>query len=346
MKIIYPFAYFGNGGAEEHVILLARKAREAGNEPIFIISVASDSALQRLNDEKFKVIRLAMNSSFNPFLVYKSVKGLKRIVSDEKVDIIHAHMLREQSIAVIAKTIGAKFRLIRTFHRFDQFNWKLKPLLSIYFKYTDMVISISDLMGQYLEENGLKGRYKVVENGVAKVEVENHEQALGFMGRLAKEKGILEFIRVNIDVFHDIKLVIAGDGPDFNEIKKLVDDNKLNIELLGSVSDKVDFYKKISVLVLPSETEVLPLVVLEAFSCGVPVVAFNIESLKGLIPKENGKLTNFLDYKQMCSDGLMLMSNTEKYRNANIDKYDKFYSDQIMWNKTNQIYQSILDIKQ
>jgi len=345
VKIIYPFAYFGNGGAEEHVILLARKAREAGNEPIFVISQAAESAINRLNDENFKVIRLAMDSSFNPFLVHKSVRGLVQIINSEKADIVHAHMLREQSIAVIAKIIGVKFKLIRTFHRFDQFNWKLKPLLAIYFKHTDMVISISKLMGQYLDKNGLKGRYETIENGVAKVKTEKHEKALGFIGRLTKEKGILEFINANIDVFRDTKLVIAGDGPDYDQTKKLIDDNKLNIELLGAISDKASFYEKISVLVLPSEAEVLPLVVLEAYSCGLPVVGFDIEALRALVLKDNGELIDFLDYKQMGLAGIKLLSISDQFHDINIDKFDKFYSDQIMWNKTDEVYRLVLNNK-
>lgn len=345
MKIMCLFAYFGDGGAEEHAILLAKKAKRSGYAPIFVIGKASKSGLVKLKAEGFKIIRLSMESSFNPAAVRASVLGLKQIIESESVELIHTHMLREQSLVVIAKLFGVKVRLIRTFHRLDQFNWKLRMLLPLYFKYTDAVIATSKLMGLYLDENGWKDRYSLVENGVAKIKIKSHGRALGFIGRLTKEKGIFEFIQSNIDIFKDNKLVIAGDGPDYNKIKKIIDDNKLKIELLGNVSNKSDFYKKVSVLVLPSETEVLPLVILEAFSCGLPVVAFDIESLKDLILKENGILTRFPDYKQMGQDGLSLLLNSEKYHDVNVDKFERLYSDDIMWSKTDKIYKLVIKNK-
>lgn len=345
MKIIYPFAYFGDGGAEEHAILLAKKAKQAGNEPIFVISSASKSALKKLRIEKIRVVRLEMESSFNPVAVLRSIINLKKIIKDESVELVHTHMLREQSLAVMVRILGVKFKLIRTFHRLDQFSWKMKLLLPMYFKYTDAVISTSKSMSRHLDINGWSGRHVLVENGVAKVLTSGHGDAVGFIGRLTKEKGIYEFIKANIDIFHDIKLVIAGDGPDYDKIKQLIDDNKLNVELLGNVTDKVSFYEKVSVLVLPSETEVLPLVILEAFSCGLPVVAFDIESLKDLILKENGKLSHFPEYKQMGKDSVALLLNSDKFQKPNVDKFDKYYSDQIMWNKTNKIYQLVLKNK-
>ena len=43
MKIAYAFAYFGDGGAEAHALILAKKAKENGDNPIFIISKSSNT---------------------------------------------------------------------------------------------------------------------------------------------------------------------------------------------------------------------------------------------------------------------------------------------------------------
>jgi L-malate glycosyltransferase len=344
MKIAYVFAYFGDGGAEEHAFLLAQKAKQAGHEPLFIISSSSDLSLKRLQNEKFKVINLPMESSFSLFSVGKSAISLKQIIKLEKIDIVHTHMLREQSLAILAKYFGSKFILIRTFHRFDQFNWKMKPLMPMYRRLTDAFISISAAMTDYLKANGLVDRVYLIENGVAKVAAPKHSKALGFIGRLAKEKGILEFVKANINILRINKLVIAGDGPDLEDIKKTIVANKLNIELLGRVLNetKTDFYKKISVLVLPSETEVLPMVVLEAYSCGLPVVAFDVGFLKRLITKDNGVLVRFPDYAQMGQEAFRLLSASDKYYEPNIAAYESKYSNDIMWGKTYDLYRSLL----
>lgn len=341
MKIAYVFSYFGDGGAEEHAFLLAQKARESGNDVKFIVSSISDSALRRLQNEKFEIIRLSMESSFRPILALRSAIGLKRIIKLEKIDVVHTHMLREQSLAIFAKFLGSKFILVRTFHRFDQFNWKMKPFLPMYRKFTDAFIAISGTMTDYLKANGLSDSVYLIENGVNKIMAPEHARSLGFIGRLTDEKGILEFIKANVNILQNNKLVIAGDGPDYENIKKIAKDNRLNIELMGNVLNKSDFYKKISVLVLPSETEVLPLVVLEAYSCGLPVVAFDIKSLESLIEADNGILVEFPNYAKLGQAGLKLLSNSDQYHLANIKKYEAKYSADIMWTKTYELYESL-----
>lgn len=343
MKIAYLFAYFGDGGAEENAILLAQKAKESGNDVIFIIDNHSNESLKRLRKDGLRVLNLPMASSFNPIMVLKSVVGLKNIIRSEHIDIVHSHMLREQSLAITAKIIGVKFALIRTFHRLDQFNWKMRPLMPIYRKFTDAVISISDNMSSYLKANSLVKNVYLIKNGVAKISISKHDKALGFIGRLTAEKGILDFIKANIDILRDNKLVIAGDGPDLGAIKKVIDDNKLNVELIGWIQNKTDFFKKISVLILPSSTEVLPLVIIEAYSCGLPVIAFDLDSLKDLIGADNGMRIDYPNYAKMGQNALELLDRSESYYKSNITKYESEYSVDLMWNKTSKLYKSLLN---
>lgn len=342
MNIAYVFAYFGEGGAEDHALLLAEKAKQAGHNPLFIIGEFTESSQKRLDQNQFKYIVLPMKSSFRPIKMTKSVAGLKKIIKSEKIQIVHTHMLREQSLAIIAKITGAKFVLIRTFHRFDQFNQKMSPLMPAYRKYTDAFISISEGMSEYMAKNGIDKKVTLVKNGVKKVEVSNHLPAIGFIGRLTNEKGILKFINANIDIFKSTKLVIAGDGPDKSAIEKVIADNKLNIEMLGRVSNKADFYNKISVLALPSDSEVLPLVVLEAYSCGLPVVAFSIDSLRFLIGDKNGKLIDDFNYEKMGETCILLIDLAKNYEKENLDRFNQEFSADIMWSKTAQLYQSLI----
>jgi glycosyltransferase involved in cell wall biosynthesis len=343
MKIAHIFSYLGEGGTEDHAILLARKAKESGNDVLFVISDYSNFALKKLQDQNIKVIKLPMQSSFNPMAVLVSAIRLKRIITSEDIDVVHAHMLREQSIAIVAKMLGAGNVLIRSFHRFDQFNWKMRPLMPVYRRYTDAFISISLPMSDYLKRHGLTEKVHLIENGVEKVVVLGRGKALGFMGRLAKEKGILDFIKSNVDILRDTKLVIAGDGPDCENIKRVISDNNLKVQMLGKVSNKADFYKKVSVFVLPSSHEVLPLVVLESYSCGLPIVAFDLDLYKGLIDESNGFLIKPYDYEQMGIKALELLRKTDSYRKTNTTKYNQKYSADIMWAKTIEVYKTSLD---
>ena len=342
MKIAHIFAYLGDGGAEECAILLADQAKKDGHEAVFIIDRFSELALSRLIGKyHIKPIFLRMRSSFDPFEVMLSAIGLKRIIKSEGIDILHSHMLREQSLGVIAKKMGADFKLLRTFHRFDQFNWKMRPLMAIYNKFTDAFIAISTGMADYLKSNGLVDKVSLINNGVPAVAVAKHGHALGFIGRLADEKGILQFIDANREMLRDTKLVVAGDGPYAVAIKRLVSDNNLNVELLGQIDDKADFYKKISVLVVSSKTEVMPLVVLEAYSCGLPVVGFEIDGLKTLVGNSNGKLVQYPNYEQLGKTALQVLGDSKSFANANIDKYSERYSVEKMWHDTVKLYKSL-----
>lgn len=344
MTIGYIFSYFGDGGAEENAYLLARSAKDAGHKPLFIISSFSILAMKRLEDQGFDVINLPMESSFDLGAVLQSAKNLKKIIQDKDIDIIHAHMLREQSLAIISKMLGSKFKLVRTFHRFDQFNKKMKPLMPIYRKFTDAFIAICPEMKQYLAKNGISGKVHMINNGVAQVNAPDHVKALGFIGRLTPEKGILKFISANIDILKQNDMVIAGDGPDYKKIQELAKTNNLKITLLGNITDKADYYKRISVLVLPSETEVLPLVILEAYSCGLPVVAFSLPSLKELISKNNGEVVDYPDYSRLGDAAVKIMTKSGSYSKANIAKYTSEYSVSKMWNDTGKLYENLIGL--
>ncbi len=341
MKIAYIFAYFGDGGAEAHALILAKKARESGNEAVFIIDKLTATAQKRLEENDFEFLYLPMESSYNPVKMIKSIHSLKKTIKEKKIDIIHAHMLREQMITNYAKLFGCKVILVRTFHRFDQFNRQMKPFMPLFRKYTDAFIAISEEMNTYMQNNGLKDNVHLILNGVEKVDAPSHELAIGFIGRLTHEKGILSFIEQNTLILNETKLVVAGDGPDYEEIAKMVERDCLKVELMGNVANRAEFFKKISVLVLPSETEVMPMVVLEAYSCGVPVVAFNLESLKNIVKPENGQLVEFPNYQEMAKEAVDMLSNINNYSKANILAFDRSYSDAIMWQKTFELYTAL-----
>jgi glycosyltransferase involved in cell wall biosynthesis len=343
VKIAYIFSYFGEGGAEEQAFLLAQKTKESGDEVVFIIDQIADSALNKLEKNNFEIVSLPMRSSFNLISVFISAVKLKLIIKSRKIDIIHSHMLREQSLAILAKILGSNFMLVRTFHRLDQFNWKMKPLMWLYSKFTDAFISITEFMSEYLKKNGIKSKTYLIENGVLRVDSDNHEYALGFIGRLSDEKGILDFIEANCNILRKTKLVVAGDGPNLLSIKCLADKNHLNVELMGRVDNKSDFFSKISVLILPSRTEVLPLAVLEAYSCGLPVVAFKLSSLKGLIDDDNGSTVDFPDYEELGKTAVGVLKISSSFKLANIKKYNDKYSVDKMWNKTRGLYQLLVN---
>jgi len=115
-------------------------------------------------------------------------------------------------------------------------------------------------------------------------EVDNYEeQASGFLfaGRLTDEKGILQLLQ------HWPKnesLTIAGKGELEARVKEICD-RETNLNFIGTFSpNDHEYYKRFEALIFPSSwLEGSPLVVTEAISSGIPVIATNTSSAEELI---------------------------------------------------------------
>lgn len=130
------------------------------------------------------------------------------------------------------------------------------------------------------------------------------------VSRLSEEKGIFDLIDVvNLvkEEIPDVTLNLIGDGPLFNDVLKYIKDKKLedNIHLLGyrPSSDVYDYLLESSLYVMTSFTESFGIVLLEAFTFGVPAIAF--DSASGaceLINSNNGILVSNRDKKEMADN--------------------------------------------
>lgn len=110
------------------------------------------------------------------------------------------------------------------------------------------------------------------------------DKVLLFVGRLSAEKGIFDVIEIYNKAKKDIpelKLVIAGTGPSGKEVKKMIPD----AVHMGWVSPKElpMVYASADLLILPSKFDTFSCVVLEALSCGLPVLAYKAKGPKDII---------------------------------------------------------------
>jgi len=108
------------------------------------------------------------------------------------------------------------------------------------------------------------------------------------LGSLLPGKNLLTFICI-ISLLKiikpDIKVGIAGDGPERNNIIRKINELSLNneIEFLGYIENVNQFYNKGKVFVSTSLTEGLPRTVIEAMACGIPCVVSNVGDMEDLI---------------------------------------------------------------
>lgn len=125
----------------------------------------------------------------------------------------------------------------------------------------------------------------------------------GYCSRLNPEKGIYEMLSAFSDVikkYPDAFLRLAGelDGIDGTPAAEIMDEliKSGHAEYLGEISDVPGFQKSIGCFVFPSYREGLPRAVLEAMSCGRPVITTDVTGCKEtVIDGYNGILVKVKD---------------------------------------------------
>jgi glycosyltransferase involved in cell wall biosynthesis len=135
----------------------------------------------------------------------------------------------------------------------------------------------------------------------AKLEIKTHEVVILYIGRISRQKGLLELLEaLNLATFRDLKLrgVLVGSQPGFDETalieKKLHEIPKLNerVMLLPACNpDEVwEYLCAADIFAFPSHKEGMPNSLLEAMAMGVPTIAFAIPPIVE-VEAETGALT-------------------------------------------------------
>jgi len=113
---------------------------------------------------------------------------------------------------------------------------------------------------------------------------------IGYIGRLSGEKGIQNFVQALRPILKnrkDLKVLIGGDGELMESIKTFLAAEKLTdrVNLPGWIShdDLPQYFNQLQLLVLPSYTEGLPNIMIEALSCGTPVLATPVGAIPDII---------------------------------------------------------------
>jgi glycosyltransferase involved in cell wall biosynthesis len=109
-----------------------------------------------------------------------------------------------------------------------------------------------------------------------------HTGSLLSVGRLRAPKDFVTLVRAMAGL--EARLLIAGDGPDRPALEAEIDRLGLtNVELLGTRDDVPELLAGSDVFVLATESEGLPMSVLEAMAAGLPVVASAVGGVPELV---------------------------------------------------------------
>jgi len=168
----------------------------------------------------------------------------------------------------------------------------------------------SKWLAKFINEHEIKSKVLVIPNGTDLKDIDSYPMArlatknnILFVGRLAKIKGITTLVdafSLLTNANYSYNLYIIGPRGDLsqNEIDKMK--NIPRVYVLGRVSHERKFalIKAVDIVVVPSLWENFPIVVLEAMSCGKPVIATKVGGIPEiiedgyngiLVPKQDGR---------------------------------------------------------
>lgn len=168
--------------------------------------------------------------------------------------------------------------------------------------------------GQATLSNQLQSKITVLPNGVQMVSpsARSDRKKIIYVGRLIRNKGVADLLLAVKHLPH-AEVVIVGDGPDRKRLETLADG--MAVTFVGEVkpSAVLNYLRKARMLILPSyRGDGFPNVILEAMSCGVPVIATRTAGIPDLVQhKETGFLFKPGDIQQMVSYTGRLLEDDE-----------------------------------
>ena len=121
-------------------------------------------------------------------------------------------------------------------------------------------------------------------------QLNERDNIIGYIGRLGEGKGTLSFVKAIPLIMNDkkgVEFLIGGDGELKSEIEENIEQYNLGdqVILTGWIphTELPKYLNKLKLLVLPSDTEGLPNIILEAMACGTPVLATPVGSIADII---------------------------------------------------------------
>ena len=301
------------GGPATFVPKIAKYFQDELNYEIEILTL-SDNKNSNINDD-FSVKRIDRNLP----IIYRWLKTIFTIYKlGKNKDLIFVNGLgTEATIAniflkkkIIRKIVGdpvweraySKARISESFDEFQDKNYGFsislqKKVRSFSIKKSDIVVTPSQHLKNFILNLGFKNKIEIINNGVFIPEENtniftNDQINITIVSRLVSHKNIKKIIRAISDLNDPlIYLNIIGDGPELNQLQKisLESNNKDNIIFHGKLNrdDINHIFMKSDIYIQASNYEGLPHSLLEAMSYGIPVLCTPVGECKEILGNED-----------------------------------------------------------
>jgi glycosyltransferase involved in cell wall biosynthesis len=174
--------------------------------------------------------------------------------------------------------------------------------------------------------------------GAAAAEFPGEGPVIGCVAALRAEKNLGRLVRA----FHlaaegtPARLVIVGDGPERAALEALAASLGLSERVLftGHVPEPAPYYRRFDIFALTSDTEQMPMTVLEAMAAALPVAATDVGDIKEMLAAENRDFIVPRDDRALADAFLTLLRQPELRRGvgaANRARAERDYDQEVMF---------------
>ena len=303
-----------------------------------------------------------------------TVPRMRRLLRDLAPDLVLTYNFGALDTIIAARTLGAP-----VVHHEDGFHpdeaagfkrrrvWLRRALLPG----TRRVVVISDTLRRIALEHWKLHPQKVrfIANGIdaerfgardgnaslrAELAIPGDAFLIGAVGHLRPEKNLPRLFAAASKLLPDldVHLLVLGDGPERQALEQLAGQGELHgrVHFGGHQSDPVPYYRAMDLFALTSDTEQMPIALLEAMASRLPVVATNVGDVRAMLPGEQAAFLS-LPGGQPSVDtlaaGLRRMAEDAQLRERlgakNQGRVTTFYSQAGMVKAYLELYRAALD---
>ncbi|MCK9150867.1 glycosyltransferase family 4 protein [Methanobacterium alcaliphilum] len=299
------------GGIASYVYLLSKSLQENGDK-VYVVTYPHENIQDLENIRVESAPAPNIKGLRGLFFAINGARKVIQLVKEEDIDIIHAHYLFPPGLAGLMASMFTGRKFYVTLHGSDVFllssNKFLKPILKLILQDATGVFAVSESVKKEVLKLGIPGledKLKVTWNGIdtekfhpkktstlrEELNIASDESMILFVGNLVKQKGLKYLLRAKKIMKEDSKLVIVGGGPLLNDLKGMVEYEKIeNVIFTGPRYDVDEILPAADIVTLPSISESFGIALLEAMASGKPVVGTKVGGIPELINNDAGIL--------------------------------------------------------
>ena len=299
-RVAFVTPHLGPGGAEAVLFEIASTLCKAGFELLLLATHSRDDRWRAKWQEKVEhVYDLAALVDSDHM-----VAAVCSVVSNWNCDfvLVQNSLFGYAALPHIRRRCPAA-KVIDVVHNIDD-EWDVTASTAQVAGCIDIRVAVSDLVRKRLQAAGTpEDRVRLLRNAVDPDRFQPTPQPAGpvhqilFAGRLEPVKRPLLLVDIaaqlaSLRQSRDFRFVIAGDGPEGEELSRRIEHSGLEgiFEMRGQVDDLAALYATSDIVILPSRSEGVPLVVLEALACARPIVASDVGAVAEALDSSCGVL--------------------------------------------------------